>query len=301
LAILPAGWDYFETFDAVARGCLECGYYPYHFLWFIFPLGLAPNWQVGYLIWIAISFVLLWPVARTFGGNPIIALLAGTTMWGWWLGQMDMIPLSGLAIAWVATERKRPYWVGVGLLLLSVKPQLGLLPILAFLFWNRDQLVKVLAVPVIAAVISFIQFGIDWPLRWQFGTTTHKSGMPSPQYVTHWTALLLLPFILIMKERRTKLQYLMVLTVSGVPFVGTYGYFAFLLFPVRWWEVLLNYLGIAGMVIFENRWGLSFVIFQPMAVVLRLVKENWAGLRARVKPTPSVESHPRDQDSLIPI
>jgi hypothetical protein len=270
LAVTPSGSDYFETFDKVAHGCLTCAYYPYHFSWFLRPLSLFADWKMAYLAWVVICFALLWVITKTLGGNPLIPLLAGTSVWNWWLGQVDIIPLTGILLAWVGTSRKRPLLVSLGFVLLSAKPQIGLLPILLFLWWNRANWKQLFVFPIIAAVLTFAIYGIDWPLRWLRETPAVHIPLPAAQYVHHPVFLLLLPGIYFMSTPLRKLQYLLVIVCIGIPYVGTYGYLAFLLFPVRWWEVAIGYLGPLGILAMNSPWGLSFVILQPLLILARL-------------------------------
>jgi len=276
LATTPySGFDYNATFDAVARGCETCAYYPYHFSWFLRPLGIFADWKTAYIVWMGVCFVLLWFITKAFKGNPLIPLLAGTSIWNWWLGQVDVIPLAGVLLAWIGTHRKQPLLVSLAFVILSAKPQVGLLPMLLFLWWNRDYWLQLFIFPVVAALISFAAYGLDWPLRWLRYTPDNQFATPGAHYVSNPALLLFLPGVALMRTRLRKLQYIMTVVCCAVPFVGAYSYFLFLVFEVRWWEVLAGYIGLAAAIAVNSPRGLVIVIAQPVLILVRLLYTEW--------------------------
>lgn len=274
LAVLPAGYDYAFTFDQVARGCVSCAFYPYHFSWFLRPLGLFDDWKTAYLVLLAVTFILLFFSARTLKGSALIALVAAPSLWSWWLGQVDILPIAGIALGWYGTQHKRPYLVSLALVLLSTKPQAGGLIILLLLFWNRADFLKVISLPILAALLSFVQFGIDWPLRWLHYNAGTEIRLPAPHYAAHPILLALLPGVLLMKTRAQKLQYLVTLIPCAVPYVGAYSYSMLMVFPVRWYEFAIGYLGFVLMVIMGTPWGFTIIFVQALLILGRMLWEN---------------------------
>ncbi len=85
------------------------------------------------------------------------------------IGNVDGIVLLGLLLGYLATERRNPWLLGVGLVLASVKPQLSVLPTIALLpslrGWQRGQLFTASIAPAAAIASSLAIAGLDWPLR----------------------------------------------------------------------------------------------------------------------------------------
>ena len=86
------------------------------------------------------------------------------------LGQWDGLVLGGVALAWLAVSRKRPWMLGIALVIIGSKPTNVLLVGLALLYMLRDwpwQLwLKTAVFPLLAVAFSFWACGFDWPIRY---------------------------------------------------------------------------------------------------------------------------------------
>lgn len=86
------------------------------------------------------------------------------------VGNVDLIVLLGVALAWQGVTTKSPWMLGAGLVLATLKPQLTLLLIVATAVavrkWQPGLLVKGAILPLVAFLTSFPIVGFDWPLRW---------------------------------------------------------------------------------------------------------------------------------------
>jgi hypothetical protein len=130
-------------------------------LWPLAPLAYWPGWLGWGALVVTTLFCMLW-LTRKYRA--------------WWLvfispliidpihdGQIDLIPLLGIALGWLANDR--PLLLGVALVLMAAKPQACFLVAL-WLWLRHPQRVRALLVPVAVFVASLLIHGWDWPLRW---------------------------------------------------------------------------------------------------------------------------------------
>lgn len=284
LALLPGGFDYLHFFHKVAQGCVTCAYNPYYLEWFLRPLGLLP-WRAAYLLLAALTMVAGWWAARRLGGSPFIALVSPAFLWILWLGQIDIVPAFGLALAWWSTERQKPLLAGFGLLMLATKPQLGAFAILALALWNGP---KALIIPAIGAAASFLIYGLDWPQRWLGYTPQTVFGGDAWFYIAPTWLLAGLVGVFFVRGRRQQLQYIVAATLSGAPFLGAYSFFVLTFFPLRRWEIAAAYLPFALMGLTGSQWWLGLLLAQPLLVMARLLWENGQvpAFLAHLRPAP---------------
>lgn len=274
LAVMPGGFDYKGYFHPLAQGCYNCTYNPYFSEWFMRPFGIFP-WRTSYLIFSAVSMAIIWWSTRRLGGNPFVTLASATFLWILWLGQIDVLPALGLALAWWSLQTERRTLAGLGLLLLATKPQLGGFVILALIWWGGW---RTLIIPAIAAGAAFVIYGIDWPLRWMTYTPQTMFGGDAWFYIAPTWLLISIVGVFFVRGRREQLQYIVAATLAGAPFLGAYSFFVLLLFPVRRWEVAIGYLPFALMGITGNQWWLGLLLAQPLLVMFRLLREHYQPL-----------------------
>jgi hypothetical protein len=270
IAFLPGGFDYLHYFHRLAQGCETCTYNPYFTEWFLWPLSVLP-WRAAYLLLGAVGIAVLWFTARRLGGNPFVALMSAPFLWVLWLGQIDVLPVLGLGIAWWAFKHERPLWVGLGLLLLATKPQVSGFAILLLLWWAGW---RALIIPGAAALLSAVVYGIDWPLRWLSYTPETMFDGQAWFYVGNPLLLLTLLGVFFIHGQRDRLQYVVAATLVGAPYLGAYSFFVLLVFPLRWWEVAIGYLPFAVMGITGTQSPLVLLLAQPLLVMVRLFAES---------------------------
>jgi len=284
LAVMPGGFDYKGYFHPLAQGCYGCTYNPYFTEWFMRPFGLFP-WRTSYLIFSAASIAVVWWSARRLGGSPFVALASATFLWVLWLGQIDVLPALGLALAWWSLQKERRVLAGLGLLLLATKPQLGGFAILALAWWGGW---RTLVIPLAAAAASFLLYGIDWPLRWLAYTPQTTFSGDAWFYIAPIWLLASIVGVFFIRGRREKLHYIVAATLAGAPYLGAYSYFVLLLFPMRRWEIVLGYVPFALMGITGDQWWLGLLLAQPILVMLRLLREQYQPLaRFARQPSPT--------------
>jgi hypothetical protein len=86
------------------------------------------------------------------------------------LGQWDALVLAGVGLGWYAAVQRKPWLLGLALLLASTKPTNVWLPLLLLVWlvrrWPWQQAAQALVLPLLAVAGSFLAAGWDWPLRY---------------------------------------------------------------------------------------------------------------------------------------
>ncbi|HVC77206.1 MAG TPA: glycosyltransferase family 87 protein [Candidatus Micrarchaeaceae archaeon] len=133
--------------------------------WLAIPLTLLP-FQVAYFVWSALLLVALgwtWCLASPGTGRVRLIHLAAAIGWlpviyGLQLGQPGLFVALGVAGCYVLLRRGRPFWAGVALGALVLKPQLAFLVPPALLLSGRyrafwGSVVAIGALAVLAALV----------------------------------------------------------------------------------------------------------------------------------------------------
>ncbi|HEU4321515.1 MAG TPA: glycosyltransferase 87 family protein [Roseiflexaceae bacterium] len=86
------------------------------------------------------------------------------------LGQWDALVLGGVGLGFYGLERRRPWLVGLALVLIGTKPTNALFVGPALLYalraWPPRDLARVAVLPLAALLGSFALCGLDWPQRY---------------------------------------------------------------------------------------------------------------------------------------
>jgi len=160
IAPLFGGYDYKIAYrgDTLAGTFGNKTYFPYPASWFIYPFALLPE-NLGYLIWNllnALGFIL---AIRHWRGNYLAFSLFLGTFWTFYSGQVEGFLAGAIVLAMLPNS----WLAGLGILILSFKPQVGLLPILFILLKRKDW--KLLVIPAIVYSASLLRWGWwipDW-------------------------------------------------------------------------------------------------------------------------------------------
>lgn len=154
------GWDFFKAFR---RDTLTADYgfktwHPYPIYWFIYPFAILPP-KIGYLFWnLANAFSVIYAI-KMWRGRFLNFSISLPLFWLFYSGQIDGFIALGLALGIFGS----PYIAGLGLVLLTIKPQVGLLPILFIILHRRDW--RIFVVPGIIYLLSFACWGW-WIPEW---------------------------------------------------------------------------------------------------------------------------------------
>lgn len=268
--ILPGGEDLYRFYRPMADSCLDCAFTPWYAVWFLFPLRFVPI-QFTWSVWTVVTGVGLFWVSRWLGTNPLWVLSAFPTLGLIWLGQTDIIVVVGLALSYRSSN---PYLRGFGLLLAAVKPHFAGFAIL-YLIIIDEQRFRLLLVPMIAAMASFVIWGIDWPLRW-------LSNIPVTYGENAWTSATLTPMallaaigLLFVDDNRSRLTLILIASSLLVPWFGIYSYVLFLVFLAPAWAVPVSFAWALFYPIMGNQ-ALQFAWILPCSLAAYLI---WPRLR----------------------
>src|SRR5215211_1967491 len=154
------GFDYTVAYrgDTLAKTYGHLTYGPYPIYWFIYPFAILPV-KAGYILWNLANAVCFILAIRYWKGNLLAFSFFIGTFWIFYGGQIEGF----MAGALVLITLPNPWLAGLGITILSLKPQIGLLPIIFSLINKKDW--KLLVIPTIVYVASFVKWGwwvSDW-------------------------------------------------------------------------------------------------------------------------------------------
>jgi hypothetical protein len=187
----------------------------------------------------------------------------------------------GVGLGWWAIRTKRPYWQGAATLLLCLKPHLGGLLALIYLFWQRDR--RAFAVSGAVGLITLMFFGLGWPLEWlqrlvsEISITLKGSGSfgnPSNDFNDIGLfpyGLLLWPLVMLPYPRQQKIPAIIGACISSSPYAGNYSLIAAMAVPLAIWFYPLLSLPFLGYI------GYSLITLVPIALVVYPVVAKYAG------------------------
>jgi alpha-1,2-mannosyltransferase len=137
------------------------------------PLSLLPD-APGLALFNGLSVVGVVAAVAVLGGERrrlpvVLSVSAAPVMTLLLLGQWDGIILGGVALGWWAVERRRPWLLGLALVIMSTKATNIGLALLVVLWplrsWSLRALLRVAVLPVVAGLASVLMLGW-WPVRY---------------------------------------------------------------------------------------------------------------------------------------
>jgi len=174
---LPLAYDMHTFFYPAIHDWLDGGlsdadwpdlnYTPWELMVFV-PFALAPEpvgralflvFAIGVIVWATRSFARRrLALAMVFVSFPVLAMF--------WMGNMEPFPLLGAALSAWAIRERRPWVLGLGLVLLATKPQEAFLvaPVLLWAVrrWRRSEWVQVALAPIVVAFLTVALFDWSW-------------------------------------------------------------------------------------------------------------------------------------------
>ena len=154
------GYDYKVAY----RGDTLAGTYgvhtvsPYPIYWFIYPFAILPE-MVGYILWNLANAVCFILAARFWKNNLLAFSFFVGVFWTFYGGQIEGFVCGALVLMMLPN----PWVAGLGIAFLTLKPQVGLFPILFILLQRKDW--RLLAAPALMYLLSFVHWGW-WIPRW---------------------------------------------------------------------------------------------------------------------------------------
>lgn len=155
------GADWLFSFRSGALGDLSNVVVPYWALFLAWFPAKLPE-PLGFAIWTGVGMTLVVVTAQIMQVPLWQVLCSYQLHWILFYGQIDPFVVFGLGLGYWAVQKNRPYLLGLAIMLVLIKPQVGLLPALAFARWSSD-LRKTLVVAGIIVLASLVV----WP-NWVF-------------------------------------------------------------------------------------------------------------------------------------
>ena len=186
----PPGPDYYFTFRPVTKSFFSgetqlydsnsTGYFnaPWGILLIAPTLLLPPNYgQAVMTITTLVGLLFSIHAINSIQGERRISILALvlaiTNLHTFDLlirGNIDGFILIGLALGWISVKQRKPFLLGIGLWLLSVKPPNIILAAIVMIWYTRewsrkDKLISIAPV-CLTFLLSLYFFAPDWPIRY---------------------------------------------------------------------------------------------------------------------------------------
>ena len=189
-AIFYGGWDFLSSIRVeTLSGEYFYTYNPYPSYWFFLPFAILPP-KMGYLLWnLANAFCLIFALRYWKGNFSAFAITIGC-FWMFYGGEYDGFLAGALVLALTAN----PWLAGFGLFVLTIKPQVGLIPILYILLQRRNW--RMLAFPAALYLLSFAVHGWwipEWLAHIRTGYNTH---LLTPTNISMYPAGMLALFLI---------------------------------------------------------------------------------------------------------
>lgn len=249
------GVDVLVTYGPAGRGDYIPGLLPRNprfSLWLFWLFARLP-WKWDYLALMLTSIPVLVAAVYWGGGDYWKAFLSFPFFWLLGYGQIDAFVAAGIALAWWSLRHERFWVMGIGLsFACMLKPQVGAFAALCLWLWASNKW-KPLVIPALLVVMSLIQWGWDWPLRWVQATLTQVESLeadwanlsPVP-WLGWWVALIWVPVLFIPMPRLSRLRSVLAATALSLPYFPAYQLLILLVFPVSRVEWLLAELPLLG-------------------------------------------------------
>ena len=212
---------------------------PYIFA-LLYPLFLL-SLRVGIFIYSLVGIGAVYTTHRLTGINKWLLLASFPVLQNLFSAQLDPLSLLGVALGWWAIQEKRPYHLGISLVLLGIKPHVTGALAIVYLIWGWHP--TVLVAPALVLLYSFAIYGF-WLPGWLESIVGQSSG-GNPFFnggigAYPYGLLLWLP-ILLGRRVYNRLQLanaVIAATILSMPYVGSYSVMAFLGLPVSWMTYL---------------------------------------------------------------
>lgn len=190
------------------------------------PFGRL-GYPLGWYAWVVFSVVLMGLSARVFGNKWYTVIATACALRVAWDGQVEALVFAGVALAWlVIAKRMSVLWMGAAWLLMLIKPQVTLIVVAVFVFWQwRDTGIESV---IMSACVAFVIVSITmmlWP-GWTGNFITNNIPFHAPPGVNVSVfpfGLLALPLVLIPGlDRLGRLRVALAVSLLISPYLQMY-------------------------------------------------------------------------------
>jgi len=251
------------------------------------PFETMPE-RKGYYVFLAVTILSVILAIKTFGGKYLPVLLSAQIFWILWWGQIDGLSILGVVLGWLALEKRSLFLLVAGLVLATVKPQIGLIPILAIWWWSEPKLRwKALGIMAVIAGASIYIWGW-WPV-WIIKNITGL--VDNNRYGTWNISLglialpLLIPAVLLPLNRPQRLIALTATLMLISPYMPYYSSILLLCMAIPWWTYVFAFIGfLPNLIGTQLAW--RSITFLPILVLIWLyfpfMKTSYSDIRRRL-------------------
>jgi hypothetical protein len=244
-------------------------HYLYWARWILAPLRVMPE-MAAYILLSLICLALLYGSLRIYGGVHWVIFTSFALGWDLFYGQVDGLVVGGLALAYWALEHNRPYWMGIGFVLASIKPHLSLPLMIAFWIWSPNKL-KPMLIPALISGLSFLRWGF-WVPAW-VNTYLHDQDLTLLsrniswwQIAGVWGFLVWLPVIFARLPRPRKVIAVAAATAFCMPYFPLPSSVIFLVMPIPIWAYVVAQLPLLGGIV--GYWIYDWMKILPTTLVV---------------------------------
>jgi hypothetical protein len=199
----------------------------------------------GYILFIGGTIGMLLYSVKIFKGNAIIALVSAQLFWILWWGQIEGLVILGIALGWFAYQKQSWQLLTIALLLGTLKPQIGAIPLLAIWWWFGTDRWKSLFVLAFVILATIIIYG-PWPL-WIFDGVLWITN--NSQYGTWNSSIglfglpLFIPAVMLRIDKEQRLIALIATSILVSPYLPFYSTIILFVFNLPWWVLFFALLG----------------------------------------------------------
>lgn len=279
--ILPGGYDgwlyYFNpwtprtTAPAWVHGLLA-------------PLTILPPYPAPFrwMVVVILTVLSLRLAVMVFGGRWIWAIFSVPFLWTIWLGQIEFITVISLILGWwVVHHKAHPIWLGVAIVGLLTKVQVGWGIIALFCLWMiyekrwRDLMwagVAIIGIILVTLIIypNWIGLWLD-SLRVLSPSGRYFDSSIFPIGILAWgIAILPIPM-----TRMRRLRLVASATLLGSPYFANYHCITALSVASQWRYWLVSWLTVIPMLLWDNQ---RFAWIIPLSI---LIGEGWMAWHER--------------------
>ncbi|VAW40503.1 hypothetical protein MNBD_CHLOROFLEXI01-3248 [hydrothermal vent metagenome] len=260
--ISSSGSDFYTTFrEATLTG--EYGvdtWNPYPAYWLLTPFALLPP-KLGFLFWNLLTAVCFIVAIRWLNGRYLPFALSLPCFWILYVGQFEGLSALGLALGLFAS----PLWAGLGVALLTLKPQIGVLPILFILIQRRNY--RLLIIPAVIYLLSLLYWGW-WLPEWIDSILTLRTTSYSTNISLWPTSLILLPLLFF---KRSSLKLWLLVQSLLMPYFAVYSLAIYFVVYLPLWANVLTWGLYVGAIFYPVKMP-GFII--PLGLLGHLIYEN---------------------------
>lgn len=233
------GGEWYTYYRAIPSGFLnmpEVANPPYTAV-LLYPLMLLPM-KVGAEVFTLLNVCAVFLATYLAGGNRWGVLLSFPLTWLVWYAQLDGLVALGVGLGYWAVRKQHPLWVGIACILLGIKPQIGSIVALYYL-WRIKNL-KALIYPAVVMLLSVLLFGF-WPVAY----IRRLLGSPDAAFFTDqstniglfpWGMLSWLLLLFQSESTRHRIMLILGATMLSSPYAAYYSTLSLIIFPLPWWS-----------------------------------------------------------------